>query len=234
MNNLSQETLKNLPTNFLIELIKIIKSEISSRKKSISIDKRREFIKSLKLKAIDNFRDEFVKYNSQLLSLHNINEPVGCRTAYLEPLIKQDWSHIYPYDNHRGDYYVYAHVDPSDKIIIAPGTDIENMGGTPFYIGKGTGNRAYDLKRNQGHGKKINQLLKSGWEKDDIVKILFRGLNENKAFELESKLIYFFGTIYQEDRKNCCLLNLEVPKIPKFKGQMIKKIIRREYENFLD
>lgn len=37
---------------------------------------------------------------------------------------------------------------------------------------------------------------------------------ENEAFELESKLIFFFGLIIDNRRRNGVLVNLDKPKTP--------------------
>jgi hypothetical protein len=92
----------------------------------------------------------------------------------------------------------------------------------PFYIGKGTLSRAHDLERNQGHGIRIRQLLSEGYQKPQIVSVLSSRLSEAQAFELESKLIYFFGTIYEKSRKGM-LLNLDISLRPKFVGTMEDK-----------
>mgnify|MGYP000373087046 CR=1 FL=1 len=69
--------------------------------------------------------------------------------------------------------------------------------------------------------KKIKEALDKGYEKKDIVKIVFSGLSERKALEIESKLILFFGSIY-ERKKGASLYNLDIPSRPKFNGLMAK------------
>jgi hypothetical protein len=69
----------------------------------------------------------------------------------------------------------------------------------PFYIGKGSGDRAFRhttkkvLNDNcNSHKKnKINKILKTN--KNPIVLLLFENLNENEAFEKENKLIQLIG-----------------------------------------
>lgn len=162
------------------------------------------------------------KYNSDnLVSLRAINNPLHVRRNYFKALIKQDWSSIYPETNSSDKYYVYAHVNPGKFSLH---TSDSMFKGIPFYIGKGTGNRAFDLKRNQGHGKEIKTCLDRGHNKQDIVNILYYELTKNKALEIEAKLIYFFGTIYQKDRHHTCLYNLDVPVIPTFIGTMMEYI----------
>ena len=95
-------------------------------------------------------------------------------------------------------YYVYAHCDPSFKIAVkkngkstfAATIGLTNM---PFYIGKGTGNRAYDLNRNDSH-RKYRQKIKT-FNTDIDVKIIRSDLTECEALMLESKLIDIFGLI---------------------------------------
>lgn len=138
-------------------------------------------------------------------------------------LIKQDWSCTYPEKGGEEKFYVYAHVDPTKT----PFRSIESCGsawgGEPFYIGKGCGSRAYDLKRNQGHGKRIKGLLEREVPPDMIVKVIWDGLTEQKALELEAKCIYYFGSIYEPGKlgQRGCLLNLDIPQTPNFEGSMI-------------
>jgi hypothetical protein len=105
-------------------------------------------------------------------------------------------------------YYVYTHSQPSDKIAIGH-NGISTFAATlgmdlvPFYVGKGTGNRAYDLNRNETH-RKVRQKL-SLYNLDISVKIIKENLTELEALMLESKLIDMFGLISQGGR----LVNLD-------------------------
>lgn len=93
-------------------------------------------------------------------------------------------------------YYVYAHCDPTANIAIGK-SGITTFAATlgmskiPFYIGKGTGSRAYDLNRNESH-RKIRQRLQK-FNMDIDVSIFKTGLTEIEALMLESKLIDIFG-----------------------------------------
>jgi hypothetical protein len=138
------------------------------------------------------------------------------KSKYLKPLLFQDWDFLFPDSDPAPKYYVYAHIDPYDKHIPFPRAfgGIFNM---PFYIGKGCGGRAYDLNRNQGHGLRIRELLAKGVPAGRLVKLIKTDLTERAALSLESKLIYFFGTIYEEKRRGV-LLNLDIPDRPDFKG----------------
>ena len=133
---------------------------------------------------------------------------------YLDELLKQDWSHLFSDGDSECKYYVYMHYEPSGKDIrfVSPNCSIK-INGRPFYVGKGAGNRAYDMNRNQGHGEILRQLLKGGSAPQEIVHICKDGLSEARALELESKLIYFFGTRYQKGRRGL-LVNLDIPPRP--------------------
>lgn len=96
-------------------------------------------------------------------------------------------------DNH---YYVYVHCDPGANIAV--GKDgITTFGATlgmskiPFYIGKGKGNRAFELDRNETH-RKVRQKLKT-FGNDIHVQIIKSNLTEKEALMYESKLIDIFG-----------------------------------------
>jgi len=132
---------------------------------------------------------------------------------YLTILLDQDWSHLFSGDT-EPKYYVYVHYEPSGKSIrYVSEKAVIRTDGYPFYVGKGTGDRAFDLKRNQGHGAILRGLIDKH-SPNDIVSIVKDGLTESQALELESKLIYFFGTKYEKGRRGI-LVNLDIPVRPK-------------------
>ena len=80
-------------------------------------------------------------------------------------------------------FYVYAIKDPRSK---QP---------KPFYIGKGTGSRAYDhlvSPDTTRKYKKIKDIIETG--KKPIIDILVDDLTEAQALKIEAELIAAFGT----------------------------------------
>jgi hypothetical protein len=80
-------------------------------------------------------------------------------------------------------YYVYALKDPRQSPA------------KPFYMGKGTGSRAYDHLVTPDNTKKysrIREIIDSG--KKPMVVILADDLTESQALKLEAELIAAFGT----------------------------------------
>lgn len=191
------------------------------------LDGRRSFLAKLSPLPQD---EESHEWERQLLALPKINEPLEARRRYAKALMAQDWSHVFPCEDSGTRFYVYAHVDPSDRAVVVSRAAGGNYRGTPFYIGKGCGTRAYDLKRNQGHGKMISKVLGMGYQSSDIVRIIADNLTESQALAMESKLIYLFGTIYEPGRIGAILYNLDVPSRPKFSGYM-PKLLPTKKEN---
>jgi hypothetical protein len=134
----------------------------------------------------------------------------------LTALLEQDWSDVFPEMDMEPKYYVYIHAKPSgQRPVRFSGLGVSmNIKGRPFYVGKGCGERAYDLKRNQGHGAILRELSASGVKPSQIVHLVAEGLTEAKALEIESKLIYFFGTQYEPGRRGL-LVNLDIPARPR-------------------
>ena len=115
----------------------------------------------------------------------------------LENMLATDVSSIYGPSAEDKSYYVYVHCDPSK------GLDVKNnlkhlllaskfnLQHEPFYVGKGTGDRADDLSRNEGHRKIRTRLLQLGKEVE-IVRIV-SSLSESESLALEAKLIDVLG-----------------------------------------
>lgn len=137
--------------------------------------------------------------------------------------ISADWSQYFDATGGEPDCYVYLHYDPrvEKRIRLGHGACSIAIDGEPFYVGKGVGLRAYDLKRNDGHGVILRQLRQEGFMAEDIVKVVASGLYECEALELESKLIHFFGSRY-DGLNPGPLVNLATTKGPVLKPQRPK------------
>ena len=80
-------------------------------------------------------------------------------------------------------YYVYALKDPRTSPAL------------PFYVGKGTGSRAYDhlvTPDATRKYKRIKEIVDTGYK--PIVTILVEDLTETQALKIEAELIAAFGT----------------------------------------
>lgn len=164
--------------------------------------------------------EKTLKEEPQLLAIPHLHLSACARAKYLDPLLRQDWSDLFSGGDEERRYCVYAHIDPRKTRFAASPQAGGDYRGIPIYIGKGTIDRAFDLRRNQGHGRVLQEILAAGFSSADIVKVIMRDMTEAKAFEMESKLIYFFGTIYEKARKRGTLTNLEIPRRPEFHGVM--------------
>ena len=82
----------------------------------------------------------------------------------------------------KNPFYVYALKDPRERPAKI------------FYIGKGTGNRVFEHKIEEGDSEKhqvISQIKESG--EDVIETILVQNLSESEALKIEAELIASFG-----------------------------------------
>jgi len=152
----------------------------SELKKLISVlqNRRKNILRSLGYDQI-NFNGS--KYNSNTI------------LPALEEMYKVDNCTV-------GNYYIYAHCNPLKPLSVTTNlkhlflaTKFPSIKYEPFYVGKGTGNRAYDLSRNDSHRKIRSNILK--YKKDIDVCILDNYLSEDTALAKESKLIDILGLI---------------------------------------
>jgi hypothetical protein len=108
-------------------------------------------------------------------------------------------------------FYVYVYVELSEEILFDYDNDLRQysfmledgypiiMVGKPFYIGKGSGLRILshlndDFKHNRFKKETFERILNN----DDLIHyyLLRRNLTETEAYDLENKLIWHYGTQY--------------------------------------
>lgn len=220
ISSLGDCQIRHLPTKVLLQLKTDFHNEIERRKRNEVVESVRAARKKYSKTTIVD-RGMLEVANSAALLKIPVEGNAHVRLTYLRALINQNWSHLFQSDcESENKYYVYAHVDPEASPFCSIPEFGGHWGGMPFYIGKGCGQRAYDLKRNQMHGKLIAKALKAGFEPSDIVHIISSGLTESKALEIEAKYIYFFGATYQS--KTGCLVNLDQSMVPEFSGVMTR------------
>ena len=90
-------------------------------------------------------------------------------------------------ENNTNQFYVYQYIRKNDSK--------NGLAGTPYYIGKGKNNRAYQ----RVHGNNVSvptELFR--------IQIISENLTEEAAFQLEIELIKKYGRI---DKRNGCLQN---------------------------
>lgn len=115
----------------------------------------------------------------------------------IQLIYASDISSLYQSDTEDRTYYVYVHCNPLQQLNIKQDAkhlfcaSTLRLNCTPFYVGKGMGDRCYDLNRNEGHRKIKQHINKAGGEV--VVVKLFEGLTEREALALEAKLIDILG-----------------------------------------
>lgn len=148
-------------------------------------------------------------------------------------ILNDDWDYLFPgdYDTEKC-YYVYYHTNPNNlnHRYVKDNTEVKFIG-KPFYIGKGKGDRLYNLNRNKSHLNKIKELQDYGFILNDIAHIFIDGLNERDALILEAKLITFFGCKNELSNKKHfsgeyggILFNTDFSKRPKWIENNLKKL----------
>lgn len=221
---LADLSLSELPTSALLALKRAINEELQRRRKQHFVETRLVHHQHhLALKQEPMLTEPILQtHRCKAIPPESRTNEQGYSLRYLPHLLTQDWYHLFPNtDDTEKRFYVYAHVDPR-KPILKLGPLGVNLPGTPFYIGKGTGQRAYDLKRNDGHRKILSAIRADGFPPELIVHILTKPVTELQALSLEAKLIYFFGSMYEYVERPGCLINLADHIRPNFVGVMTR------------
>jgi hypothetical protein len=141
-----------------------------------------------------------------------------------QSIYDEDWNYLFngKYDLEK-KYYVYYHTNPfKEDLIFGNGKTGLVFKCTPFYIGKGCGDRCFTTKRYLSHSRYLNRVINMGTDIQTVSNILFDNLNEKEALILESKLITFLGTkneIFENEkwlhgRHGGYLINTIIPARP--------------------
>lgn len=132
-----------------------------------------------------------------------------------------------------GDFYVYAHCDPRQKLDFQ--NDVRDvwlgqrfgLSHRPIYIGKGSGDRFVDLIRDGAHRKIRTECKRLGLELMPVK--LIAGLSKDSALSVEGRLIDILGCKHLS--KHGYLTNIDEGEDPssRRKGytQLAKKLLQK-------
>lgn len=156
----------------------------------------------------EEYKKDNLRYHRHLAA---IEKAYNC----IKRIYSTDISNLYE-SSSTPEYYVYAHCNPLRPLRIKfdekHAFSAIDLGLThePFYIGKGTGNRCFDLNRNEGH-RKIKNMIESASKEVMVVK-LKENLHSHEALAIESKIIDILGL--RSLNQYSLLVNLDEGKMP--------------------
>lgn len=114
-----------------------------------------------------------------------------------EEILNTDLSEVYNTSSGSSDFYTYVHCDPTKPLSVkhnikhAVLASKFGLSHEPFYVGKGTGTRCFDLSRNDSH-RKVRSVIRKLGNEVQVVKIA-DFISEAKSLELEAKIIDILG-----------------------------------------
>lgn len=232
-----------LPIDTITYLFSLCQARISIRDKRLSYNSKFKVAGQYQDVGISSALDRVPGLNlrSSIFPALQVPRVVPRVYANLPWLLMQNWEEAFPSEKFdpRANYYVYQHCKDSTQQAqcldyFSETSMYRGISLYPFYVGKGKGQRAYQFKgRCILHTKLLNRSLKvHHGNKDKIVNIVASGLTEAEAYQLESKLIYFFRPYFVDGM----LTNVNMPTVPEMIRSFRfskKNIITEEFDHLL-
>jgi len=167
------------------------------------LKKRGHLVEDIKINTVKtkskSVKKKFIKKYFES-DYRNTNQDV----SEFEKIINSNaWDNIFQNKCTERKYYVYVHSDNTlPNFYVQTSCGSFAFKGTPFYIGKGNGDRINEVSgRAKFHIKKLKEIkLNQSYKHEDCIYKIAENLTEAEALILESKLIHYFGCINEIHR----------------------------------